>query len=83
MAYDSDASKIVLFGGTHKNAVLNDSWTWDGTDWSEQFNRVSPSARIGPAMTYDVGHHRVVLFGGFTVDAGRTTELADTWTWPS
>jgi len=67
IAYDGAAGNVVLFGGyTSTGAYLNDTWTWDGTTWTQQFPSVSPSARIGP-MAYDEATKTVVLFGGGTV----------------
>ena len=35
MAYDLNAKKVVLFGGvTVWTAGMNDTWEWDGTEWS-------------------------------------------------
>jgi hypothetical protein len=31
MAYDSDRSRTVLFGGQVTGEFLNDTWEWDGT----------------------------------------------------
>jgi hypothetical protein len=38
MAYDADRREVVLFGGeTSQNAALpNDTWVWDGADWSSR-----------------------------------------------
>lgn len=58
---------------------LNDTWTWNGTDWTN-FS-VTPFSATGPlpgrsdcALTYD--GYNVVLFGGNST----TGVLADTWT---
>jgi len=42
MVFDEAAGNIVLFSGA---SSLNDTWTWDGTDWTQQFPPVSPPAR--------------------------------------
>ena len=34
MAYDAAAGTVVLFGGA--NFHLFDTWTWNGTTWTEQ-----------------------------------------------
>ena len=73
MAYDANGT-VVLFGGYG----LGDTWTWDGSDWSEQFPPVSPSPRHDAAMTYDASTGDVVLFGG---QSDNGTLLNDTWTW--
>ena len=80
MAYDGAAGNVVLFGGCTNNSTactyLNDTWTWDGTTWTQQFPSVSPSPRVS-YMAYDEATKTVVLFGGNN-GAGA---LGDTWTW--
>jgi len=82
MAYDAAAGNIVLFGGCSNNGstctYLNDTWTWDGTTWTQRFPAVSPSPRV-TNMAYDPVTKNVVLFGGTnSYSAGL---LGDTWTW--
>ena len=76
MAYDAAHADTVLFGGIGPHGLLDDTWTWDGTDWTKASPVHSPPARSGFAMTYDATHGRIVLFGGF----GHSV-LGDTWTW--
>jgi hypothetical protein len=66
----------VLFGG-YDTSFLGDTWTWDGTTWTQDFPATSPSAREGMGMTYDQSRGEVVLFGGYDGSG----ELGDTWTW--
>jgi hypothetical protein len=80
MAYDAGHHVLVLFGGnnsTGSNAVLGDTWTWNGSDWSQRLPGVSPPGRSAAAMAYDSRDSAVVLFGG----SGAATTLSDTWTW--
>ena len=81
MAYDGAAGNIVLFGGQSSlipaGTYLNDTWTWDGTTWTQQFPPVSPPARSAMGMVYDVATKTVLGFGG----ANSGGILDDTWTW--
>lgn len=78
MAYDAAAGNIVLFGGESSTGTYyDDTWTWDGTTWTQQFPPVSPPARNVMGMVYDAATQTVVLFGGIN-SAGH---LGDTWTW--
>lgn len=84
MAYDSVHHQVVLFGGegpiTNIYAplpMLNDTWTWDGTTWTQQFPQNSPSPRSSYSMAFDSDLGVVVLFGGFNGGGF----LNDTWTW--
>ena len=80
MAYDGAAGNIVLFGGDDSTGTdLNDTWTWDGTTWTQQFPPLSPPARDQMGFVYDPATGRVVLFGGGNSSA--TVFLGDTWTW--
>jgi hypothetical protein len=75
MAFDPIRRRIVLFGGDSEGR-LNDTWEWDGDEWVQQGDS-GPSGRIHPAMAYDTGRSRLVLFGGAAEDVG----LGDTWEW--
>ncbi|MBM4059740.1 MAG: hypothetical protein FJ265_01390 [Planctomycetes bacterium] len=59
-------NKCVLFGGevTENGATLNDTWTWDGSAWS-QLAIPGPPALEGFVMEYDPVRDRVVLFSGW------------------
>ncbi|HNT28156.1 MAG TPA: kelch repeat-containing protein [bacterium] len=77
MAYDSVRGRIVLFGG-EQEFISNETWEWDGTDWTQLNPVIKPSARYGHAMAYDSARGKVVLFGGNT---GSSTYYDDTWEW--
>ena len=72
---ERDHQRAVLFGGFDGTNYLADTWTWDGTTWTEQTPATSPPARAGATMEYFDG--QVVLFGGYN----GTSYLNDTWTW--
>ena len=87
MAFDAVSGKVVLFGGigetcgtfTDASCVkLNDTWTWDGSNWAPVATPVSPSPRSAGAMAYDKRSGKIVLFGG---EATTSVVLDDTWTW--
>jgi uncharacterized protein (TIGR03437 family) len=73
MAYDSAHHQVVLFGGGDED----DTWVWDGSNWTEKFPESSPPARTNHAMAYDSAHGQVVLFGGIS----GLHLLNDTWLW--
>jgi Galactose oxidase, central domain len=79
MAFDGAADNIVLFGGSTGTTDFNDTWTWDGTTWTQQFPPVSPPARDQMSFAYDAATRKVVLFGGGNTAAN--SFLGDTWTW--
>jgi hypothetical protein len=47
-----------------KSILLGDTWTWDGSTWTQQHPVPSPSARTDASMAYDAATGTVVLFGG-------------------
>ena len=76
MAYDAATGNVVLFGGYDGNAY-GDTWTWDGSTWTQQAPATSPGARYGAVMADDAATGNVVLFGGADIKL----VLDDTWTW--
>jgi len=82
VAYDSTRKRIVLFGGDSNTGYLNDTWEWDGTNWTQKFPSNKPSVRYGHVMAFDSREGAVVLYGGGWYDAvsGYHT-YDDTWRW--
>jgi hypothetical protein len=64
MAYDPADGTVVLFGGQGKSTSLDDTWTWNGSVWSEEHPTTSPPAMTGAQMAYDPVSHDLVLVGG-------------------
>jgi hypothetical protein len=82
MAFDWPVGKVLMFGGSQwpfGYAPLNETWTWDGTTWSQLAPASSPSPRCA-TMSSDLVRQRIVLHsGGQSMrDPGLT---ADTWEW--
>jgi hypothetical protein len=78
MAFDSARGVVVLFGGYSQvnSERLNDTWEWDGNDWTRRIPTNHPSARMDSAMTYDSVRGVSVLFGGNTGAFDN-----ETWEW--
>ncbi|HEX5414276.1 MAG TPA: kelch repeat-containing protein [Chloroflexota bacterium] len=87
MVYDPVRREIVLFGGCcdPNGGKFGDTWTWDGTNWTNQKPATSPPARTFPGMAFDAAQGNVVLFGGCCGTAALCGpdpgELSDTWIW--
>lgn len=64
MVYDAQLKKVVLFGGHDGTNFRNDTWTWDGTNWTE-VKKDRPPNRASFAMWYDPLLKKTVIFGGF------------------
>jgi hypothetical protein len=82
MVYDQARRQIVMFGGWNfpSGQILNDTWVWDGSNWTEKFPATNPSVRAWAAMTYDTPRQQTILFGGTPVDVTLPL-LNDTWVW--
>jgi hypothetical protein len=67
MAYDR-AGRVILFGGetrdsAGKRVVLDDTWAWDGTDWTELRPASHPAALSGASIAATRAGS-LVLYGG-------------------
>jgi hypothetical protein len=82
LAFDITRARVVLFGGTDGFAVadLNDTWEFDGSDWTQMHPASQPSLRRFARMEYDAARAQVVLFGGGVGLYGVPT-FNDTWEW--
>lgn len=84
IAADPARHQVVLFGGgADFTKPTSDTWTWDGSSWTQRHPSSSPPARSYPSMAYDAARHTVVIFGGMTAVNGPSTpsNLNDTWLW--
>jgi hypothetical protein len=70
MAYDEANHELVLFGG-YRNGTgagygfLSDTWTYNGTTWTQKTPSTVISGRDAMAMTYDPNSGHVIMFGGW------------------
>jgi len=80
-AYDANLQRVVLFSGVRGSCPPVDdlTWTWDGTNWTQESPAASPSGRWGAAAAYDSARGQVVMFGGR--DCSQERVLTDTWVW--
>ena len=78
MVWESSRGRILLFGGdttTGGGGENNETWTYDGTDWTQIITATSPTPRYWHSMSYDSTRDRTVVFGGFNASG----DLDDTW----
>lgn len=73
--YDSLRHRIVTFGGDSSN---NETWEWDGAQWSHPNPLVRPIARSECAMAFDRTRGVTVVFGGLDTFGNF---LQDLWEW--
>lgn len=71
MVYDESRGVIVLFGGWDQkngNKLMDDTWEFDGTDWTRIKTKTSPPGRYWHNMVYDRHRARIIMNGGMTTD---------------
>lgn len=82
MAFYEGRSHVILFGGASNSATAsglsNETWKWDGTDWTQLAPTHSPSTRQFGGLAYDENTDTLILSGGYRLPGGL---FADTWQW--
>ena len=80
MVYDPATQQLLLFGGgsTPGAGFNNDTWTWNGTTWTQLHPATSPSGRDSHDFVYDAATTKAIMFGGFR---GTGYSPGDTWSW--
>jgi len=84
MAIDAStpASRRVLLFGGYDGASFNDTWRWDGSNWSQLLPAHSPTDRSDHGMAFDSAHGKMIVFGGaHYVGSNYVSQYADTWSW--
>ena len=69
MTFDAQLGKTVMFGGDRFDpgaglGPINDTWLWDGTNWTRIWTEMAPGPRAAQSMAFDSAHNQTVLFGG-------------------
>lgn len=78
MTYDAARAVIVMFGGSTGAQRLADTWTWNGSDWTQMQPATVPQPRSRPAFAYDPQSQKCLLFSGEFFNWS-VASLADTW----
>lgn len=83
MTYDAADGYVVMFGGFGCNTgtcdpyvAQQDTWKFEGGQWTELYPASSPSALYHASIAFDTADNYTVLFGG--ENAG-STFVDDTW----
>lgn len=58
-----------------------DTWTWDGTNWTELHPSTVPAPRTESVMAYDAVSHMLLMFGGIATDTTNETWLFNGHAW--
>ncbi|PCJ60044.1 MAG: hypothetical protein COA79_09570 [Planctomycetota bacterium] len=78
MAYDSEAKKIILFGGDDLAKCLDDTWLYDCENkiWEKIETKNTPPALAGQLMVYVPEHKVILMTGGYK---GGWRNSKETW----
>lgn len=85
MDFDVSRSEAVMFGGhtdfsAFGGGTRNNTWTFDGTDWTLMAPATSPSPRTYIELVYEDVGDTMLMFGG--APAWNTgTAFDETWVW--
>ena len=82
MVYDASLRKTVLYGGFNDAGdYLDETWTWDGTQWDEVDTNREAYHRALASMWYDPILRKTVLYGGIgrKEREGRLERFNDMW----
>lgn len=88
LVHDSARGVYVMYGGnaTYTTPGTNQTWEFDGVDWTQRFPAANPGNLGLHAMAFDSLRNRVVLYGGMPggnpiLDSNQTWEYDGTnWT---
>lgn len=75
MAWDSEARRVLLFGGTTSSQWHNDTWSWNGTDWQ----LLAPSTTPAPSSFVLMAAHAGTNPGPLLIT--RSNGQSRTWRW--
>jgi hypothetical protein len=74
--HDPVRGNSVVFGGV-RGTNRNDTWTFDGMDWTLRAPATRPSPRNGALATFDTVRGVGLVFGGLSSSG----PLSDLWSW--
>lgn len=81
LASDPLRQKVVLFGGTrgfYISDVRNDTWEWDGQQWTQMHPATVPAPRLQVSMAWCGANSRILMYGG---NWGLGFSLDPAWEW--
>ncbi|HEY6460837.1 MAG TPA: hypothetical protein VIY73_11825, partial [Polyangiaceae bacterium] len=92
MAFDPVHAVTLLFGGGENAMEQNDTWTWNGTAWTDVCAGTAactpPTPRTRASLVFYAGSGHAVLFGGESNQCDGScppscgpVPLGETWTW--
>jgi hypothetical protein len=84
LVYDDARHQALVFGGIDAIHLqpLDDTWAWDGADWTEVVSQGGP-ANLYQSAAYDPDHQQVVVYAGQGDPKASppTVPKSQTWIW--
>lgn len=78
MAHDLLNGRMIMYGGLlSPTAITNETWSWDGANWTQLTPSVAPPPRWGHKMVFDTRRLKLVAWGGRSPTT--TATASDTW----
>jgi len=82
-AYDPVSAQVVVFGGCSASCPSNETWAWDGTNWTNEtpLLAASPPPVDGESMAWDPALNGTIMVGGVLAGgsvSNMTWELSST-----
>jgi len=80
VVFDASHAEVLLFGGRLASfpSDMDDTWVWDGVNWTQRVLATSPPPTSGHALAYSTIRAQVIMFGGYD-NLGFSRH--DTWAW--
>jgi hypothetical protein len=82
MAYDPATGNVIMFGGTTLQGIsgaTNQTWTWNGTTWTQLQPATSPPNSVGIELVHDSLRGVFVTFGSANTSAFGGASANRTW----
>lgn len=80
LVYERHNGKVLLVGGACADSLTDEeTWEWDGTDWTKLTIKTALFRAYGAAATYDPVRQSVVMYGG-TVIYSTARSVTYQWT---
>lgn len=82
LTYAEDRQIVILFGGQNFcGGYYSDTWTWNGSVWTQATPSAAPAGRSSASVAYDLARGRMVVFGGRRDSFASTMPFNDTTEW--
>lgn len=79
MAFHPPSGNVLLFGGSTGFVASNQTWSFDGTNWSQLQPLASPPAAAGMELVHDALRGVVVMYGGVNTSPFGGASVDQTW----